>query len=122
LASCLTVSFGRIKDFLDIWVTARTFSFDLSTLVEAVAGTLQRRETIAPPEMPVALTSQFAEMADKQALWTGFLRRNLSPPPFDELLMELRRFFEPVLCSPPLLCRRARAVAGALTVAPGNKT
>jgi hypothetical protein len=30
---------GRIKDFHDIWVTARTFPFDLSTLVEAVAGT-----------------------------------------------------------------------------------
>jgi Nucleotidyl transferase AbiEii toxin, Type IV TA system len=86
---------GRIKDFHDIWVTARTFPFDLSTLVEAVAGTLQRRETDAPTEMPVALTAQFAGMADKQALWTGFLRRNpptLPPPPFDELLIELRRF------------------------------
>ena len=59
---------GRIKDFHDIWVTARTFPFDLSTLVEAVAGTLQRRETDAPTEMPVALTAQFAGMADKQAL------------------------------------------------------
>jgi Nucleotidyl transferase AbiEii toxin, Type IV TA system len=91
---------GRIKDFHDIWVTARTFPFDLSTLVEAVAGTLQRRETDAPTEMPVALTAQFAGMADKQALWTGFLRRNpptLPPPPFDELLIELRRFLEPVL-------------------------
>jgi len=91
---------GRIKDFHDIWVTARTFPFNLSTLAEAVAGTLQRRETAAPTEMPVALTSQFAEMADKQALWTGFLRRNpptLPPPPFDELLTELRRFFEPIL-------------------------
>src|SRR6202000_2611016 len=35
---------GRIKDFHDIWVTTRTFPFDLSTLAEAIAGTLQRRE------------------------------------------------------------------------------
>ncbi|APO56890.1 nucleotidyl transferase AbiEii/AbiGii toxin family protein [Bradyrhizobium diazoefficiens] len=96
---------GRIKDFHDIWVTARTFAFNLSTLVEAVSGTLQRRETAFPTEMPVALTSQFAEMADKQALWTGFLRRNpptLPPPPLGDLLAELRRFFEPVLAALPL--------------------
>ncbi|MCK1534193.1 MULTISPECIES: nucleotidyl transferase AbiEii/AbiGii toxin family protein [unclassified Bradyrhizobium] len=96
---------GRIKDFHDIWVTARTFAFNLSTLVEAVSGTLQRRETAFPTEMPVALTPQFAEMADKQALWTGFLRRNpptLPPPPLGDLLAELRRFFEPVLAALPL--------------------
>lgn len=96
---------GRIKDFHDIWVTARTFAFNLSTLVEAVSGTLQRRETALPTEMPGALTPQFAEMADKQALWTGFLRRNpptLPPPPLGDLLAELRRFFEPVLAALPL--------------------
>lgn len=91
---------GRLKDFYDIWVTARTFDFDLATLVEAVGGTLRRRETAVPTETPVALTPQFAEMSDNQALWTGFLRRNpptLSPPPFSDLLAELRRFFNPVL-------------------------
>lgn len=99
---------GRLpKSEKDLWKaltaldgTAQASLFALSTLVEAVAGTLQRRETDAPTEMPVALTAQFAGMADKQALWTGFLRRNpptLPPPPFDELLIELRRFLEPVL-------------------------
>ena len=42
-----------------------------------------------PAEMPVALMPQFAQTADKQALWTGFLRRSpptLPPPSFDELL------------------------------------
>jgi hypothetical protein len=91
---------GRIKDFNDIWVTTRTFPFELATLVEAVGGTLRRRETAVPMETPVALTSQFAEMPDKQALWTGFLRRSpptLPPPPFGDLVAELRRFFGPVL-------------------------
>jgi hypothetical protein len=91
---------GRIKDFYDIWVTARTFPFDLATMMEAVGGTLRRRQTAVPTDMPVALTPQFAEMPDRQALWTGFLRRNpptLPPPPFGELLAELRRFFDPVL-------------------------
>jgi hypothetical protein len=91
---------GRIKDFHDIWVTTRTFSFDLATLVEAIGGTLQRRETPAPMEMPVALIPAFAARADKQALWTGFLRRtppSLPPPPLDVLLAELRKFFGPLI-------------------------
>jgi hypothetical protein len=48
--------------------------------------------------MPVALMPQFAQTADKQALWTGFLRRNppTLPPPFDEPV-ELRRFSDPAL-------------------------
>lgn len=91
---------GRIKDFHDIWVITRTFEFDLSTLTEAVGGTLRRRETAAPGEMPMALRAPFAERPDKQALWTGFLRRTppaLPPPPFAEILAELRAFFGPLL-------------------------
>lgn len=93
---------GRIKDFYDIWVAARTFPFDLATLVEAVGGTLRRRETDVPEEIPVALTPRFAEMPDKRSLWTGFLRRSPptpSPPPFDDVLAELRRFLGPVLAA-----------------------
>jgi hypothetical protein len=93
---------GRIKDFHDIWVTTRTFSFDLPSLVEAVSGTLRRRETAIPSEMPVGLTEAFAMIAEERGLWTGFLRRNpptLQPPPFADLQQELRRFFGPVIAS-----------------------
>ena len=93
---------GRIKDFHDIWVATRTFPFDLSKLVEAVGGTLRRRETAIPTEMPVGLTATFAEIAEERGLWSGFLRRNpptLEPPTFPVLQEELRRFFGPVLAS-----------------------
>lgn len=93
---------GRIRDFHDIWVTTRTFSFDLSRLLEAVGGTLRRRETAIPTEMPVGLTEAFARIAEERGLWTGFLRRSpptLKPPPFPELQGELRRFFEPVIAA-----------------------
>ncbi|MGH7068461.1 MAG: nucleotidyl transferase AbiEii/AbiGii toxin family protein [Acetobacteraceae bacterium] len=93
---------GRIKDFHDIWVTTRIFPFDLAILTEAVGGTLRRRRTAIPVEMPLALTPWFAGMPDTQGLWTGFLRRNpptLPPPPFSELLRELRWFFGPVLAA-----------------------
>jgi Nucleotidyl transferase AbiEii toxin, Type IV TA system len=93
---------GRIKDFHDIWVTTRTFSFDLPSVVEAVGGTLRRRETAIPTGMPVGLTEAFAAIAEVRGLWTGFLRRTppaLKPPPFPQLQEELRRFFGPIIVS-----------------------
>jgi hypothetical protein len=93
---------GRIKDFHDIWVTTRTFSFELPNLVEAVEGTLRRRETAIPTEIPVGLTAVFTKIAEERGLWSGFLRRNpptLQPPPFADLQEELRRFFGPVISS-----------------------
>ncbi|MEF9388326.1 nucleotidyl transferase AbiEii/AbiGii toxin family protein [Ralstonia pseudosolanacearum] len=93
---------GRVKDFHDIWVTIRTFSFDMPTLVEAVSGTLRRRETTTPTELPVGLTETFAKIAEERGLWSGFLRRNpptLQPPPFLDLQEELRRFFGPIIAN-----------------------
>lgn len=91
---------GRIKDFHDIWITTRTFPFDLAGLVTAVEGTLRRRETAIPTAMPVGLTEAFASIAEERGLWTGFLRRtppSLDPPPFPQLQEELRRFLAPVI-------------------------
>ena len=91
---------GRVKDFYDIWVTARTFPFDLATIVEAVGGTLRRRETAIPVELPVGLTDAFAVIVEARGLWLGFLRRTppaLQPPPFSELQSELRNFLGPVI-------------------------
>ncbi|WP_051505817.1 nucleotidyl transferase AbiEii/AbiGii toxin family protein [Mesorhizobium sp. WSM2561] len=93
---------GRIKDFYDIWVTTRIFPFDASNLVEAVIGTLRRRETAIPTVMPVGLTEAFAAIVEDRGLWSGFLRRNpptLKPPSFVELQEELRRFFGPIIDS-----------------------
>jgi hypothetical protein len=91
---------GRIKDFHDIWVTTRTFRFELAGLVAAVGGTLRRRETAIPTTMPEGLTEAFAAIAEERGLWTGFLRRtppSLYPPAFPQLQDELRRFFAPVI-------------------------
>jgi hypothetical protein len=92
----------RIKDFHDIWVTTKTFPFDLANVVEAVGGTLKRRETPFPTETPVALTDSFAKISNDRGLWTGFLRRNpptIEPPPFPEVQGALRRFFGPIIDS-----------------------
>ncbi len=100
------VAFGeantRIKDFHDIWVTTGTFPFDLASVVEAVGGTLRRRQTPFPTQVPLGLTDSFAAVAEQSGLWSGFLRRTppaLKPPPFPELQAELRSFFGPVIGS-----------------------
>jgi len=92
----------RIKDFYDIWITTSTFQFDLATLTEAVGGTLRRRQTSIPKELPTVFLSEFADAPSTKGLWAGFLRRNpptSPPPPFVEVLDKLRSFFEPVLAT-----------------------
>jgi len=91
---------GRVKDFYDIWAITRTFPFELSTLVDAVGGTLRRRETEFPKELPVSLGARFATIAEGKGLWSGFLRRTpptLPPPSFPEMQEELRRFISPII-------------------------
>jgi len=91
---------GRIKDFYDIWITTRIFPFDLPKLVEAIGGTMRRRETAVPTDMPIGLTEAFALIAQEAGLWEGFLRRtppSTPPPAFRELQDELRRFFRPII-------------------------
>lgn len=96
---------GRIKDFYDMWLTSRTFPFEMPTLVEAVSGTLRRRETAFPTEMPVGLTDVFGAIAAERGFWTAFLRRTppaTQPPDFPKVLEELRRFFGPVIAALPI--------------------
>lgn len=91
---------GRLKDFNDVWAIMKTFEFDMATLVQAMLGTFERRETVLPNDIPFALTAAFGELPEKRKMWDAFLRRNppaVPPPPFDELLVDVRRFLGPVL-------------------------
>lgn len=96
---------GRLKDFNDIWAISKTFEFDMATLAQALIGTFRRRETILPTTIPFALSDDFAALEDRRKMWTAFLKRNppaLTPPPFEELLVELRAFLGPVLAAAAL--------------------
>ncbi|APO70072.1 hypothetical protein IE4872_PC00039 (plasmid) [Rhizobium gallicum] len=91
---------GRIKDFYDIWLTTQIFQFQLTTVIDAVAGTLARRETAIPTTMPEGLSEGYAAIAEERGLWRGFLERNppaIGPPSFPELQLQLGRFFGPVV-------------------------
>lgn len=90
----------RLKDYYDIWLTTRTFGFNLADVVGAVSGTLKRRETPIPENLPVGLRAHYARVAVERGLWSGFLRRTpptRDPPAFPKVQADLVTFFTPVL-------------------------
>lgn len=66
---------SRMKDFHDVSVLARNFSFDGATLMRAIASTFTRRRTDVPPAVPIALTNEFAHDDAKRKQWASFLKR-----------------------------------------------
>ncbi len=64
-----------MKDFYDIWILSRTFSFSGNALLHAVRSTFKYRQTALSSDLPVGLTEVFARDRLKQAQWDGFRRR-----------------------------------------------
>jgi hypothetical protein len=64
---------SRMKDFYDIWILTKSFSFAPDRLARAIAATFARRRTAIPTEIPDALTSAFADDPLKQRQWATFI-------------------------------------------------
>jgi predicted nucleotidyltransferase component of viral defense system len=78
----LGIANTRMKDFYDLHRLSETQEFDGETLAAAIRSTFQRRGTVIPTELPLALSGAFAGDADKQVQWNAFLRRgNLDDAP-----------------------------------------
>ena len=91
---------SRMRDFYDLWVIARQFSFEGSTLVEAVRATFKRRRTDIPNTVPTGLGEEFATDKNKVAQWKAFLARSQlegAEIELSRLINELRTFLLPVL-------------------------
>lgn len=91
---------SRMKDFYDLVVMLRIFSWNEAILLEAIRKTFARRETELPDSLPIALTDAFSEDPMKMTQWLGFVRRgNLTLPvgSLGEVVKELRVFFVPLL-------------------------
>jgi hypothetical protein len=67
---------SRMKDFFDLWVMARDFSFEGDTLRKAIAATFSRRRTELPSMVPTALTGAFASDESKKKQWSAFCVRS----------------------------------------------
>lgn len=65
---------SRMKDFRDLYVLATTTPFDGAVLTEAVRRTFERRGTSLDAGSAV-MTDGFAQDADRQSFWAGYLRK-----------------------------------------------
>lgn len=91
---------SRLKDYFDIAILARTFTFDALVLWEAILKTFERRNLGVPDTVPPAMTKTFLEPS-KQAQWKGFVRKRVRSEHRDWTLEgvvdETRDFLWPVL-------------------------
>ena len=65
----------RMKDFYDLVILSRMFEFNGEVLRKAIQATFDRRPTLVPLGLPVALTPEFATDKSKLTQWKAFLRR-----------------------------------------------
>ena len=72
----LGIANSRMKDFYDIWVIMKKFSFEGHVLAQAISATFERRNTPLPTAAPFALTQPFASDKIKQTQWKAFLLKN----------------------------------------------
>ena len=85
-----------MKDFYDVWLLSRSFSFDDDRLSRAIAATFERRATSIPFEAPDALTSAFASDQQKQAQWQAFVAEvAFDPGSLSDVVEQLAKFLMP---------------------------
>lgn len=87
---------SRMKDFYDIWILSRSFSFDDDRLAQAIAATFARRKTAIPTERPDALSPAFAANEQKQRQWRAFVEDlSVDPGELSDVVRELSAFLMP---------------------------
>ena len=90
---------SRMKDFYDIWMLSRHFSFVGTTLAEAIRLTFEKRGTTVPPEIEI-LRESFLE--SKQIQWMAFrkkLKQEYLPEEFKEIAIAIYEFLTPIVTS-----------------------
>ncbi len=90
---------SRMKDFFDLWMLARQFSFAGPDLRAAIEKTFRNRNTEIDVA-PMALTSTFTTAPATQKQWAAFVKRSMlhtAPPALEDLRLPLRAFLLPVV-------------------------
>jgi hypothetical protein len=91
---------SRMKDFYDIWFMANTWTFDMASLSKAIHASFERRGTVIPKEVPLALTDEFLNDSQKKQQWAAFVSR-LNPgdkaPSLEEVGAILQIFLLPCI-------------------------
>jgi len=89
---------SRMKDFYDLWIISSEFDFKGLTLSKAIGNTFSRRHTPLPEHVPLGLSSEFYEDAQKNTQWNAFVRKGMltpAPPTLKSICLSLEAFLLP---------------------------
>ena len=98
----LGIKNSRMKDYYDIALLARHFSFEGAVFRAAIEATLRRRGRGIPSGLPTGLSDAFASDAAKATQWSAFIRNHPAPElPGDlpAIVRQVREFLEPPLAA-----------------------
>jgi len=98
----LGIANSRMKDFYDIWLLSKFFSFDGNILQKALKNTFERRKTIYPTSIPFAFTSDFYNNPQKLIQWEAFVKRarlKISADSLTSVTTDISAFLTPVIQS-----------------------
>lgn len=98
----LDINNSRMKDFYDLWILSRHFTFDGALLIQSIQLTFGRRQTPLPSTAPLGLTAAFATHPHKLVQWNAFLRRtklSVDNQSFAEVIAAIHDFLMPPLQS-----------------------
>jgi predicted nucleotidyltransferase component of viral defense system len=100
----LDIRNSRMKDFYDVWLMAKTWTFDMASLRNAILTSFERRGSPIPETIPFALTEAFLNDPQKNLQWNAFVSR-LNPgektPSLEEVGALLRSFLLPCVSGEP---------------------
>jgi len=89
---------SRMKDYFDLYILFRETKLDAQIVSTAIMRTFKRRGTAIPGELPIGLSGEFAENAQKILQWRAFLQKNgIKAPTLAEVVEVISRNVEPIL-------------------------
>ena len=92
---------SRMKDYYDLSLLSRMYSFEGKHLIEAIVATFRHRGTSIEAE-PIGLTDAFYADPARAVQWRAFVRRSRftgEPGDLEKLVAEIRRFAFPLLAA-----------------------
>lgn len=91
---------SRMKDFYDIWLLSKFFSFEGNVLRKALENTFHRRRIAFPTSTPFTFTPAFYDDPQKQVQWAAFVRKSRPDAQLENLttiIAEISVFLSPVM-------------------------
>jgi len=90
---------SRMKDFYDVWLLVRQFTFNGTTLANAIAQTFKNRKTERPKTIPFFAAEIYSEQSDRNRIWKAFLEKNdlHAPEKLKEAAAVIENFLQPVV-------------------------